>query len=157
MSEDILAWQRFLHFEVKIMHDVRMNYRRLLLKLSNNCLFLQSRKRYTIVSTDASSLYTYGLNGVLLQNQRDNVWKSVAYTSYALTSSGVARPGPTRVCALPSIFQALPSPAQQKSRDFITNQARKQMHHSSCSASTSVCMQQIANLSINTAIQLTNL
>ena len=28
-------------------------------------------------------------------------------------SSGVARPGPTRACALPSAFQALPSAAQQ--------------------------------------------
>ena len=27
--------------------------------------------------------------------------------------SGVARPGPTRACALPSTFQALPSAAQQ--------------------------------------------
>ena len=29
------------------------------------------------------------------------------------TISGVARPGPTRACALPSTFQALPSAAQQ--------------------------------------------
>ena len=28
-------------------------------------------------------------------------------------NSGVARPGPTRACALPSTFQALPSAAQQ--------------------------------------------
>ena len=27
-------------------------------------------------------------------------------------TSGVARPRPTRACALPSAFQALPSPAQ---------------------------------------------
>ena len=30
-----------------------------------------------------------------------------------LMTSGVARPGPTRACALPSAFQALPSAAQQ--------------------------------------------
>ena len=36
-------------------------------------------------------------------------------------SSGVARPGPTRACALPAIFQALPSPNQQESHDSITN------------------------------------
>ena len=30
-----------------------------------------------------------------------------------VTISGVARPGPTRACALPSTFQALPSAAQQ--------------------------------------------
>jgi len=32
-------------------------------------------------------------------------------------ASGVARPGPTRVCALPSTSLALPSPVQKKSRD----------------------------------------
>ena len=32
---------------------------------------------------------------------------------YSMHSSGVARPGPTRACALPSTSQALPSPAQQ--------------------------------------------
>ena len=35
------------------------------------------------------------------------------------TCSGVARPGPTRACALPSTFQALPSAAQHDSRDSI--------------------------------------
>ena len=33
--------------------------------------------------------------------------------------SGVARPGPTRACALPSSFQALPSAAQHDLRDSI--------------------------------------
>ena len=33
--------------------------------------------------------------------------------------SGVARPGPTRACALPSTFQALPSAAKHDSRDSI--------------------------------------
>ena len=36
--------------------------------------------------------------------------------------SGVARPGPTRACALPSTSQALPSPTQLESRDSTTNQ-----------------------------------
>ena len=42
--------------------------------------------------------------------------------------SGIARPGPTRACALPSnfqalpsTFQALPSRAKQESRDSIMN------------------------------------
>ena len=35
--------------------------------------------------------------------------------------SVVARPGPTRACALPSTFQALPSAAQHDSRDSISN------------------------------------
>ena len=35
--------------------------------------------------------------------------------------SGVARPRPTRACALPSTFQALPSAAKNDSRDFIKN------------------------------------
>ena len=35
--------------------------------------------------------------------------------------SGVARPGPTRACALPSTSQALPSPGQQDSRDSSMN------------------------------------
>ena len=36
-------------------------------------------------------------------------------------TSGVARPGPTRACALPSAFQALPSAAQHDSHDSIKN------------------------------------
>ena len=35
--------------------------------------------------------------------------------------SGIARPGPTRACALPSTFQTLPSAAQHDSRDSIKN------------------------------------
>ena len=42
-------------------------------------------------------------------------------------TSGVARPGPTRACALPSTFQALPSAAQHDSRDFIKNQTKKEI------------------------------
>ena len=38
--------------------------------------------------------------------------------------SGVARPGPTRACALPSTSQALPSPTQLESRDSRTNQTK---------------------------------
>ena len=48
--------------------------------------------------------------------------------------SGIARPRPTRACALPSSFQALPSSAQQESHDSVTNYTRKQMHYLSCSA-----------------------
>ena len=54
-----------------------------------------------------------------------------------------------------STFQTLSSPAQQESHDSITNYTRKQIYYSSSSASTSVCMQQIINLSINT-LRLTN-
>ena len=36
-------------------------------------------------------------------------------------TSGVARPGPTRACALPSTFQALPSAAKHDSHDSIKN------------------------------------
>ena len=38
--------------------------------------------------------------------------------------SGVARPGPTRACALPSTSQALPSPTQLESRDSMANQTK---------------------------------
>ena len=39
---------------------------------------------------------------------------SVLIDIYSLTTaSGVARPGPTRACALPSTFQALPSQASK--------------------------------------------
>ena len=38
-----------------------------------------------------------------------------------LTVGGIARPGPSEACALPSTFQALPSEAQQDSRDSIRN------------------------------------
>ena len=41
--------------------------------------------------------------------------------------SGVARPGPTRACALRSTSQALPSPGQQDSRDSSMN-TKKQMY-----------------------------
>ena len=42
-----------------------------------------------------------------------------------LIYSGVARPGPTRACALPSTFQALPSAAQYDSRDSIKKLNKK--------------------------------
>ena len=51
---------------------------------------------------------------------------------YNIGGSGVARPGPTRACALPSTFQALPSAAQHYSRDSIKiKQARKYSSYSS--------------------------
>ena len=44
--------------------------------------------------------------------------------------SGVARPGPTRACALPSTSQALPSPGQQDSRDsLMTQRSRRTPMH----------------------------
>ena len=43
--------------------------------------------------------------------------------------SGVARPGPTRACALPSTCQALPSPTQLDSRDSTTNQTKVKKIH----------------------------
>ena len=39
-------------------------------------------------------------------------------------ASGVARPRPTRACALPSTSQALPSPTQLESHDSTTNQTK---------------------------------
>ena len=38
--------------------------------------------------------------------------------------SGVARPGPTRACALPSTLQALPSAISFESRDSTMDQAK---------------------------------
>ena len=35
--------------------------------------------------------------------------------------SGIPITGSTKTCALPSTFQALPSPAQQEPSDFIKN------------------------------------
>ena len=52
------------------------------------------------------------------------------YTSRWVTGSGVARPGPTRACALPSTSQALPSPGQQDSLDSSMN-TKKQTYFSS--------------------------
>ena len=49
-------------------------------------------------------------------------------------SSGVARPGPTRACALPSTSQALPSPTQLESRDSTTNQTKVKNTYISCCA-----------------------
>ena len=50
------------------------------------------------------------------------------YVSFS--SSGVARLGPTGACALPSIFQALPSPAQQESGDSTYNELDKRANAS---------------------------
>ena len=47
--------------------------------------------------------------------------------------SGVARPGPTRACALPSTFQALPSAAQYDSANTIATRL-----------DISVCMQHLS-------------
>ena len=41
-----------------------------------------------------------------------------------VTSSGVARPGPTRACALPSTLQALPSAISFESRDSTMDQTK---------------------------------
>ena len=49
----------------------------------------------------------------------------VAYKNSTGLSSGVARPGPTRACAIPSTLQALPSPTQQQSCDFMQNNPTK--------------------------------
>ena len=54
---------------------------------------------------------------------------------YLALSRGVARPGPTRACALPSTSQALPSPGQQDSRDSSMN-TKKQTYTHACSANT---------------------
>ena len=48
---------------------------------------------------------------------------------YIYSYSGVARPGPTRACALPSTSQALPSPTQLESRDSTTNQTKVKKIH----------------------------
>ena len=57
------------------------------------------------------------------------------HTIFARFGSGVARPGPTRACALPSTSQALPSPIQLESRDSTTNQTKvKKNTYLSCCA-----------------------
>ena len=43
---------------------------------------------------------------------------------YFADTSGVARPGPTRACALPSTFQALPSAISFESRDSTIDQSK---------------------------------
>ena len=54
--------------------------------------------------------------------------KSVLFKGFVFccypSNSGVARPGPTRACALPSTSQALPSPTQLESRDSTMNQTK---------------------------------
>ena len=47
-------------------------------------LALYNIKQKTRISADSSS---YGIGEVLLQKQSDNLWKLVAYTSRALTST----------------------------------------------------------------------
>ena len=57
-------------------------------------------------------------------NAKQKLWASILHgvtviirLQVCVKNSGVARPGPTRACALPSTSQALPSPGQQDSRD----------------------------------------
>ena len=50
-------------------------------------------------------------------------------------NSDIARPRPTKACALLSTFQVLPSPAKQGLHDSIINLTRKKMHYSSCNSS----------------------
>ena len=45
----------------------------------------------------------------------------VSHRNQPNNSSNIARPRPTRACALPSTFQALPSQAKQESRDSVIN------------------------------------
>ena len=63
---------------------------------------------------EAVSLYHLRVKYVTLQELLANNIRS-------LISSGVAKPGPTRACTLPSTFQALPSAAQQDSHDSTSN------------------------------------
>ena len=57
-----------------------------------------------------SSLKLMSINLQSIISKKEVFWE--------LLGSGVARPGPTRVCALPSTFQALPS---ADSRDSVRN------------------------------------
>ena len=50
-----------------------------------------------------------------------NVHKLALKAKKGIGISGITRPGRTEACALPLIFQALPSPAQQESHDSIMN------------------------------------
>ena len=63
-----------------------------------------------------------------LHNGLDAKMKNLAIqcidVMYGGLSSGVARPGPTMACALPSTSQALPSPTQLESCDSTTNQTK---------------------------------
>ena len=65
----------------------------------------------------------------------------LVYKTVAQPDSGLLGPVPYHQFFRPHHYQL---------GNSITNQTRKEMHHSSCSASTVVCMQQIANLLINT-------
>ena len=57
--------------------------------------------------------------------------------------SGIARPRHARACVLPWTSQALPSPAQKESHDFLYNESdRKKMHDLYYYASISVSMLQ---------------
>ena len=49
------------------------------------------------------------------------VYSLFAFQETRQLASGIARPGPTRACALPSTFQALPSATQQNSHDSTRN------------------------------------
>ena len=69
------TWSEIHH---KAFHDLKN-------KLSSErVLALYHSRKGTIVSADASS---YGLVGVLLQEQSDGKWKPVMYASRALTST----------------------------------------------------------------------
>ena len=68
--------------------------------------YLQTRPDGTRVLNQTHEHY-YQVQGQMA------IWNKEYCDFVCWTSSGVARPGPTRACALPSTFQALPSAAQQ--------------------------------------------
>ena len=61
------------------------------------------------------------LKGKVHFNVLKHTQTHVCPNTHIPTCSGIARPGPTRACALPSTSQALPSPDQQDSCDSLMN------------------------------------
>ena len=71
-----------------------------------NCTFT-SYSEFSVSTTDTNAIWPFILN-----QYNYVLYLSTSY--YMLVCiSGVARPGPTRACALPSTFQALPSRASK--------------------------------------------
>ena len=71
-------------------------------------------------------IHTYLAKGMLFLALQHNYQERILFYHliHLPTISGVARPGPTRACALPSTSQALSSPTQLKSCDSTTNQTK---------------------------------
>ena len=99
---------RYIHIHVVRRSPVRDT-------LTHTCAFIHSHK-HTNVHAPIHTNHLF----VWLPQKNQTLFRYVKLVIY----SGVARPGPTRACALPSNLQALPSAISFGSRDSMMDQTK---------------------------------